>query len=74
MVDVNSRIICKSPTKESLEGFWDPTFMKYDKCLRIDYLFQNKLHSVTVEDDEDLVIPQPGIICFSFLLLFSTCG
>ena len=57
---MNSRIICKQPTKESLEGFWDPTFMKYDKVLKIDYLFQNRLHSVTVDDDEDLVIPQPS--------------
>ena len=34
--------------------------MKYDKYLRVDYLFQNMLHSVVVEDEEDLVIPQPS--------------
>ncbi|XP_055596090.1 dnaJ homolog subfamily C member 11 [Uranotaenia lowii] len=52
----DSRLRLYGSTKSELPGFYDPCFGE-DKLLRIDYEFKNRTYSVSVGDNEDIVIP-----------------
>ena len=44
-------------TKANLPGFYDPALGE-DKSLMVQYLYRDRLHSIEVDDDEALLLPQ----------------
>ncbi|GFT79687.1 dnaJ homolog subfamily C member 11 [Nephila pilipes] len=53
----DSKLILPNRSKSNLPGFYDPCLGE-EKLLRIEYLFRNKSHSITVSDNEMLRIPR----------------
>ncbi|XP_054714168.1 dnaJ homolog subfamily C member 11-like [Uloborus diversus] len=53
----DSRLSLPNRSKSNLPGFYDPCLGE-DKCLRVNYLYRNISHSVTVEDCDPLRIPR----------------
>ncbi|ELR23698.1 chaperone protein DnaJ, putative [Acanthamoeba castellanii str. Neff] len=52
----DSQLILEEGSKASLYGFYDPC-PGDEKQLRIRYLFKDKMHHVTINDNDELVIP-----------------
>eukprot|EP00455_Lapot_gusevi_P024839 TRINITY_DN2594_c0_g2_i1.p1 TRINITY_DN2594_c0_g2~~TRINITY_DN2594_c0_g2_i1.p1 ORF type:complete len:167 (-),score=13.70 TRINITY_DN2594_c0_g2_i1:19-519(-) len=58
-VEDSRLIVAGRGSKESLEGFYDVSFGRGGpKRLQVIYKLGDVVHETTVEDDEDLVIPQ----------------
>ncbi|XP_055926160.1 dnaJ homolog subfamily C member 11-like [Argiope bruennichi] len=55
----DSRLILPNRSKSNLPGFYDPCLGE-EKLLRIDYLYKNIAHSITIPDHEMLRIPRIG--------------
>jgi len=52
----DSKLMLHSNKKSDLLGFWDPRIGE-EKQLKVTYFFQNKLHIVVVNDNDQLMIP-----------------
>ncbi|KAK5581141.1 hypothetical protein RB653_001169 [Dictyostelium firmibasis] len=53
----DSKLVLHSNNKKSdLLGFWDPRISE-EKQLKVTYFFQNRLHRITVNDIDQLLIP-----------------
>ncbi len=55
----DSKLVLEEGSKASLYGFYDPCPGE-DKQLCVQYLFKDKMHKVTINDNEELVIPLRG--------------
>ncbi|GFY47871.1 dnaJ homolog subfamily C member 11 [Trichonephila inaurata madagascariensis] len=53
----DSKLILPNRSKSNLPGFYDPCLGE-EKLLRVEYLFRNKTHSITISDNEMLRIPR----------------